>query len=63
MAHKSYCERYWRFFTNNKKNNENMNWEQYAKSLEDIIERIDMADQTRILVNALVERAKKESRL
>lgn len=40
-----------------------MNWEQYAKSLEDIIERIDMADQTRILVNALVERAKQESRL
>lgn len=40
-----------------------MNWEQYAKSLEDIIERIDMADHTRILVNALVERAKRESRL
>lgn len=37
-----------------------MNWEQYAKSLEDIIDRIDMAEHTRILVNSLVERAKSE---
>lgn len=36
-----------------------MDWRKYAKHLEDIIERIDMADQTRILVNALIERAKK----
>jgi len=38
-----------------------MNWEQYAKSLEDIIERIDMSDHTRILVDRLVDMAKRDA--
>ena len=35
-----------------------MDWEKYAKSLEDIISRIDLPDATRILVDALVEESK-----
>ena len=38
-----------------------MNWEQYAKSLEGIIERIDIPDHTRILVDRLVNLAKRDA--
>lgn len=37
-----------------------MDWEQYAKRLEEIINGIDLPDHTRILVDALVKQAKED---
>ena len=38
-----------------------MDWERYAKELEEIIAAIDLKEPTRILVDALVKRAKERS--